>query len=421
MEQYRFGYPEVKRITMIKDLREGSKEKYPVNYQGKYQPLDVIEVRIESLVYRIENIRTKNLQKEWIAQHPDISKDFFTRDSYSIEVQEAQHELLKKLADKEKLLSSFKKEGLQQTEALIVSDTGVVVNGNRRLCVWRELYYSNPEKYKYFEMVRVAVLPNHDKTGMYDLEVELQIQSNMKAEYAWHSIAADCKEKTDKGIDVGRIAKKQGKSSEDINMLIECYDYASEYLESIGHADEWSMVDKQEFAFKKIVQGKHILNNPGDKELFIEISKACLLTPAKGRLYENIPKIAKNLKDIAPKLVETFDLDINSENAREDDLDLLGGGDQNATGLENAKIANLIRSINEPDKVVEAVTVVLDNCEELEKEKKKKSFILDQVVKAATALNNAVNNLDPSMNKQGIGKQLDNIGNACMVLKDWIK
>ena len=54
-------------------------------------------------------------------------------------------------------------------------------------------------------------------------------------------------------------------------------------------------------------------------------------------------------------------------------------------------------------------------------EKKKKSFIFDQVMKAATVLTNAVSNLDDSMSKEGIGKQIENIEGALVSLKDWIK
>lgn len=53
--------------------------------------------------------------------------------------------------------------------------------------------------------------------------------------------------------------------------------------------------------------------------------------------------------------------------------------------------------------------------------KKKKSFIFDQVMKAATLLTNAVSNLDDAMSTEGVGKQLDNIEGACAVLRDWVK
>lgn len=44
--------------------------------------------------------------------------------------------------------------------------------------------------------------------------------------------------------------------------IIECYNYAAQYLESIGHQDEWMLVDKQEYAFKQIVAGIRMADNP---------------------------------------------------------------------------------------------------------------------------------------------------------------
>jgi len=45
---------------------------------------------------------------------------------------------------KENLFKTFKEnDKLQQTDPLICSSDGIIVNGNRRLCAWRELYYNN--------------------------------------------------------------------------------------------------------------------------------------------------------------------------------------------------------------------------------------------------------------------------------------
>lgn len=420
---YHFGYPNMQRIVAIDEAVNNAQngEKYQVNYRGKYRPLTVIEVPIEMLVYRIENIRTKSLQKEWLAQHRDLPRDLFVSDPNSIEAQENQHQVLKLLVDKENLLKTFKdNDKLQQTEPLICSKDGVVVNGNRRLCAWRELYYGNKSKYAHFQTVRVAVLPDSDPQGIYDLEVALQIHSDMKAEYVWHAIAADYQEKFDAGMDIGILAAKQNKKPEEIRTYIECYNYAAQYLESIGHPDEWRRVDKQEYAFKQIVIGRKSIVNPGDKELFQEISKAMLQTPAVGdRLYKQIPKVVSSLSEIAPKLQEVFDITIQDNN--DDDLSLLTGGDISDSNTANAQIAAAIRQAENPTLVTQAVKSVLDTTEELEKEKKKKSFIFDQVMKAATALTNAVSNLDDSMSKEGIGKQIENIEGALVSLKDWIK
>ena len=59
--------------------------------------------------------------------------------------------------------------------------------------------------------------------------------------------------------------------------------------------------------------------------------------------------------------------------------------------------------------------------EDLEKEKKKRSFVFDQVLKAVTNLNNAVSSMDDAMSKDGIAKQLDNIEFDCSLLRNWIE
>ena len=67
-------------------------------------------------------------------------------------------------------------------------------------------------------------------------------------------------------------------------------------------------------------------------------------------------------------------------------MSLLTGGDVSDSNTANAQIAAAIRQAENPTLVAQTVKSVLDTTEELEKEKKKKSFIFDQVMKAATAL-----------------------------------
>ena len=147
-----FGYPLYKREAEIQELTEKSNEVYSLQYRGRERPLKVIEVSIALPVYRIENGRTINLQKEFIAKN-NKSKDYFTADPYSIETQKAQHELLKKLIEKEKLLDAFKKDKEVQHDPLICDNCGVIVNGNRRLCAWRELYKFDKQAYKHFQTI----------------------------------------------------------------------------------------------------------------------------------------------------------------------------------------------------------------------------------------------------------------------------
>ena len=109
--RYQFGYPINRRVMAIADALNSpiALETQHEEYRGKYRPLQIIEVPIELPIYRIENIRTKSLQKQWLVTHPDCDKKFFSNDVGSIEVQEAQHHILKSLADIEGLLDTFNK------------------------------------------------------------------------------------------------------------------------------------------------------------------------------------------------------------------------------------------------------------------------------------------------------------------------
>lgn len=423
--KYEFGYPAKTRIIAIRNLVDNHNgEKHYIEYQGKYRDLPVVEVRIELPVYRIENVRTKNFQKEYLAKNPELSKDLFTADPYSIEAQESQHIILTTLVKRANLLKTFKDDTTQQTEPLICTDEGVVVNGNRRLCAWRELYYSNREKYKHFQTVKIAVLPNHDPDAVYDLEVALQIKKDIKDDYIWHNLAADYKEKI-KTIDININSKKQGKNAKEIIELIECYDYAESYLKSIGHPDEWSLVDNDFYAFQRIVKGKNSLkDSPAEKILFQEIANCFIKNPeaTKGeRLYSRIPKIIPALHDISDSLKETLEVRVTEE---KDDLDDLWGSDTDSTDSTEEvylAIADAIKNTDNPEIVVKTANTVIDRYDQLEKEKEDKKYILNQVTNAAKALDKAIKNLNDKMDKKGVEKQIENIEAYCLVLRGWIK
>ena len=118
-----------------------------LEFQGVYQSLKIIRVSIWLPVYRLANGRTKTYQLQYLADHPDLPADFFTADNESVDAQIAQDEILMKLVDEEDLRSAFKNPAVQQTEPIICTSSGVVVNGNRRLCAWRSLFESDRVKY----------------------------------------------------------------------------------------------------------------------------------------------------------------------------------------------------------------------------------------------------------------------------------
>ena len=226
----KYGAHILTRTSEIEKKVRESNNTYDFEVMGGYRPLKKISIRIGLPVYRIENGRTKTFQKEYLALHPDVPRDLFERDTDASQAQKAQHEILKELVEDEDLLKEFK-SGTKQTEPIIVTSTGVVVNGNRRLCAWRTLYYNDPERFKHFEFINVAVLPNDcDDLEIRKIEKKLQIQKTLRAEYKWHNKAAMMQEEIKSGVSAKELANTYSMREKDVNQLIDAFDYADKYL-----------------------------------------------------------------------------------------------------------------------------------------------------------------------------------------------
>lgn len=418
---YDFGYPLSKRESFIAREREKKITKtLAVHYKNKTIELPVITVPINLPIYRIENIRTKSLQIEYLVQHPEKDKNFFKVDTGSMEVQEIQHDLLYKLSKSTNLLKEFKKHpNLDQTEPLISTPDGVIVNGNRRLAVWRELLHNEGKVYERFANIQLAILPDNNPQDIYKLELSLQVSPDLKDDYKWHAIAADYTEKFNLGLDTNFIAKLSDKKSDEVNLSIECYQAAIEYLELIGHPQEWSRVDKDEFAFKEIVKAKKELSDPTDKLIFSQLTKAFLSAEkTEDRLYKLIPQIGKYLSQIKNKLKDVFDV---QDKENENDDDPLSQFTDDKTDDIDIQICTYLSDEKDPQVIVNTVSNVIKTCNELEKEKKDSSFILKQVQKAAGALNDALEQMKEGMSKQGVSEQLDKITDYTNLIRKWIE
>ena len=267
-----FGAPLLKRIEEINQKEQRTTNHFPIEIMGRLHNLPVITVRIQFPVYRLANGRTKSAQLEYLTLNQDKPRDLFSGDHDSYDAQKAQHKILTELVKEEDLLQSFKNEGMEQVEPIICTKTGVVVNGNRRLCAWRILFYSDKLKYKSFETIQIAVLPDMDERGIADIEKRLQIQKTMRAEYHWHTKALMAKQELDSGARPNEVAKSYGLSKKDLTKLIEARNLAERYLQVINHPNEWSRVGKSYYAFESIVVGGSKILDQSQRELFQKLA-----------------------------------------------------------------------------------------------------------------------------------------------------
>ena len=428
MTIYEFGAPMLTRKSEIATKCAASTTLFPLEVMGAYQRLKQIRVRIGMPVYRLQNGRTRTFQKEYLATHPDVAADLFTFDQDSIAAQKAQHVILQRLAEDEDLYKEFS-GGTQQTEPIIITSTGVVVNGNRRLCVWRTLFDKDPTEYKHFEYIEVAVLPEEcDEVEIRSLEKRLQIQKTHRADYKCHTRAAMMKEEREDGVGDTDLAKSYGVSKKDVDIIISALEYAELYLQKIGKRDQWSLVDGDEFAFTTMVKERQKITDQGKKELFeIVCFKLIETKDYQGRLYAAIPEIAENLEEVAEELrakglisgVSTSEFPTSgTADVEMDDLDLLGG--ETTTVDPYSALATAIQDSDV--KIGGVVKQVLDEQKSIKSEQKSAQYLLNTLAKVSKLLWNAeIAGLNEITATEGVKAQLDAIKERIETIEKWLE
>jgi hypothetical protein len=221
--------------------------------------LPLITLPIDYLVYRLENYRTGDKQLSLVATGK-VPKNFFDpvrREDPS--VQQKQHEILVEYArtgsgETIKPIYDELARAAEQTEDLIISADGVVVNGNRRLSAMRELLCEESERCRRFSDVVCAVLPESATLPeILKLEIGLQMQPETKLPYEWTALGRAVRDLRDQGMDDGDIAEIMNRDKADIARSAKMIDSADLYLNDwLNKPNDFDELDDTEQAFKQI-------------------------------------------------------------------------------------------------------------------------------------------------------------------------
>ena len=409
----RFGWPKPSRTEEFKKLLAtptGATTR--IVFQGKTVDLPIIRVAIELPKYRMANGRTVSLQAEYLAKNPKARQDLFSGDAELWDAQEAQHHLLLQYAEQSNLHEYFEDTSNKQVEPILLEENGFVVNGNRRLSTWRELLFKFPEKYGHFRHVDVAVLPHCTERDIDRLEVKLQIEQDIQADYIWHAHANMmlAQQKRD-DFSHKELAELHRMKESKVQELFDMRAYADEYLRSRGKANIWSLVTDHEFAFRKIVSSRQKITGIGNQEIFKQAAFVLIDSPEEAgvRLYQAIPEIMVSLDRVKAELQEGFEV---KPAAADPGLEGLFGGVA-ATAGETAVDMPLAKEIQKPenaDKARKIIVEVIESQRQLKKDSKTAGYLLDCCAQAHALLAAAVKDgLRPESKIGGVAKQLDQI------------
>ncbi|MGQ3048287.1 MAG: hypothetical protein ACT6Q8_03855 [Niveispirillum sp.] len=385
----------VNRTATIASKVVASREKRDFyGFRNRKAVLPVIQVPIDLPVYRMENFRTFTDQRDYIANEGKDSH-YFSAGQESEEVQQVQHQLLHRLALKGKADSVVPVSDVLETdgqrEPLLITSSGVVVNGNRRLAALRELY-GQGSKFSHFSHIDVMVLPP-DATveEIVDIEANLQAAPETKLAYDWIGEAQLINRLINLGRTPKQVAVQLHRKERDIKYAIQTLAEADLYLkEAPGTSGSYSDIrEDAEQLFgdlPKLLEGK--------SESMKEASRVIAWTlyqnkgRLEGRLYDYNDAIGALADDVLDRVAD--ELGIATEDGG-DDADAECSGDfavDLGSEPQTTNFSGVIEALKAPenDAAIEALIEATQTVIQLDKGQKSGSAALKSVQQAHTKL-----------------------------------
>lgn len=364
----------------------------------KYTP-KVISLPINVPVYRMTNCRTFSNQKSEIASK-GLEPDFFVSGQENSTAQQAQHEILFKLSKKgtssvTPIFSLLEREG--QRQEILITTSGVVVNGNRRLSAMREIFASKlGGERESFSHILCAVLPaDITPDEIDDIEADLQARPQAKLEYDWIGDAQLIRRQVAKeGRSAKDVAERLRRSKSDIENVLQALAeadlYLSDWVEQPGRYELVSAEGQQIFGdIPKSIARKSVELQDASRAIAWSIFEN--RDRITGRIYSLNPAFGK----LAPKVLDLLgeQLDINAADDNNDSFDNFSIEIAEADSGEN--YGAIVRALRNEETRDDAVTVLLEACEtaiELDRGQKSEKAAL----KALSAAHAKVSTVDAS-------------------------
>lgn len=418
-----YGWPLPKRLEYIRDQNPSSQiGTHKIEFQGESKYYPVYRLPTDMPKYRLANGRTQAAQKEYIALHPNAGADFFTRDLESEEAQRVQDGLLQKMLKTAGLLAYFKSRP-SQLDPIILSSEGFVVNGNRRLCAFRLLYNQDKKFYETYSHVDAVLLPTADEKDIDELEANLQVRQDIRADYTWIDRAMMMRERMEKHkYQIKDLARLYELSVNQITEYLDMLTYAEQWLRSRDNEGKYSELEgKGEYAFRQLCKNRKKLPREESRELLRIISFALIDDPEGGRVYDAIPDSAKYLDPISVKLQSIVTLSASKvarNVADADDSALLGRKQQ--PSLSSDFLSALDLPIHR-EEIREIVREVIDHQESLEHDKVRARAFVERLQRAHGLLTEAYNVLTDESELAGTEEQIRGIEAQVAKIREWVR
>ncbi|WDR02381.1 hypothetical protein PSQ19_17480 [Devosia algicola] len=314
-------------------------------------------------------------------------------------------------------------ERTKQTEPIMITQSGVVVNGNRRLTAMRELYGERKAEFPTFAEVECMVLPPLTEEQIDDIETRLQERPETKLPYSWINetlkIRRQLEKKSKKETD---IADMRRKSVGDIRKSLSALNYAEIYLRDwCGAPNDYRLVEKGgEQFFSDLVPR---LKGKEGPLLEANLRMAWLLFDNRdslgGRIYNFNKVLGEKAEHVLAQLAERLDIEEEQveevEGVADDEMEIDLGGEQVAN--DYAPLLALFDNPQRRDEVFDELKAVCQTVLDSGAQSKVGKAALRAAQDANTRLTEIDLSTADTNTHVGIEKQLDEIVHRATALK----
>jgi len=346
------------------------------DFRGDRVDLPEIKLEISLPVYRMANCRTFSEQQSVIAKK-ELDKTLFSMGQESSSVQQLQHEILRKITKAAKASIANIDEVLEvegQREPILITATGVVVNGNRRLSAMRDLYALEKVKFAQFAYIRCAVLPaDTSPDEIDDIEAALQARPQTKLDYDWIGDAQLVRRQINKKRTPEEVADQLRRRPVDIKNLLQALREAELYLSDWrGKPGQYGLVsDDAEQLFKDLPK-----NIAGQGAQLQNASRAIAWSlfdnreKLSGRVYGYNAAFGKLAPEVIQTVVDELGLELEaSDEDQDEEFDFAIDEDEGAVDYQV-----FVDALKDEETKDDTVETLIDACvTAIERDKGKKN------------------------------------------------
>jgi hypothetical protein len=384
-----------------------------IKWKGRLVQIPVYRISIKDLRYNLFNTRIKPHLLQNIAEHSRKDDYFHTEvDKDSLSTQKMINGFLRKNHDRKDALNHFKNpknEPIIQ-EPLVATPDGRVLNGNQRLCVFRELFFSNMTKYEKLQQAYVAFLPDNG-TAEDERELEATFQETKLAAvpFDWIQSGLWAIEEMKKGKTPQQIGKTLGLSEQDVRFEVKRIQLAQEFLDHIGKANYWQELREMNLkqAFKTLAQQLNSQKDRDKRETLKDMTFKILTDPKNAS--KEVGKTVHVLIGELAKNIESFE--VSSEDG--DDKEQSGGLNDDLLkprAKKSKKPSSSKEKINlKKMKPAEVTRIISDTAEVAKKTKEaknEKTFAQRQMKSTVTTLDKILENWE-KQEKKGLKSKVN--------------